>query len=146
MSPGGVCQDRGLVFLDHGPQVMAEEGDLGDVEGIPGVGLAVSAGGQQPGPGRQGGGHDDHVLARAGQLLGERAAQAAGAFDGEAALGPPTPSPATSPGIDLVTSIHEAVPAASFLEEPAKRLVEAWKIACSSGNRLLDFSPCTPML
>ncbi|MFK0047474.1 hypothetical protein ACIQU4_25845 [Streptomyces sp. NPDC090741] len=30
----------------------------------------------------------DHVLARGGELLGERAAQAAGAFDGETAFGP----------------------------------------------------------
>jgi Zn-dependent M28 family amino/carboxypeptidase len=82
---------------------MAEEDDLGDVEGVLRVGLAVTAGGQQPGPGREGGGHVDDVLAGGGQLLGERAAQAAGALDREAAVGSllaPARQLAEGPGVD----------------------------------------------
>ncbi|WP_240812606.1 hypothetical protein [Streptomyces sp. DASNCL29] len=96
-------QDRGLVFGLDGPQVVAEEGDLGDVAGVFRVGLAATAGGQQPGPGRQGGGHVHHLLACGGQLLGEGSAQAAGAFDGEAALGPllaPAHQLTEGPGVD----------------------------------------------
>jgi transposase len=81
-------QDRGLVLGVDAPQVVAEQGDLGDVAGIVGVSLAVAAGGQEPGPGRQGEGHIDHDLACGGRLLGEGSVQAAGAFDGEAAFGP----------------------------------------------------------
>ena len=81
-------EDGGLVLRSDLAQVLAEERDRGDVQGVGGVGLAVPAGGQQACARGQGGGDVHHVLACGGQLLGERAAQVAGAFDGEAALGP----------------------------------------------------------
>lgn len=100
-------QDRGLVFLNNGAQVMAKECDLSDVEGVPGIGLAVSAGGQQPGPSRQGGGHVDHVLARGDQLLGERVAQAAGTLDRETTVGP------------LLAPVHQLAEGSGVDDEPA---------------------------
>ncbi|MFB7510359.1 hypothetical protein [Streptomyces broussonetiae] len=42
---------------------------LGRVKSVCGVGLAVSAGGQETGPGRQGGRHANDILAHGGQLL-----------------------------------------------------------------------------
>ncbi|WP_413105601.1 hypothetical protein [Streptomyces sp. Inha503] len=72
-------QDRRLVLGLHDPQIMAEQGDLGDVARVVRVGLSVAAGGQEPGPGRQREGHVHHVLARGGQPPREGAAQAAGA-------------------------------------------------------------------
>lgn len=59
------------------------------VQGVGRIGLAVPAGGQEPGPGGEGGGHVHHVLAGGGRLLSEAAAETLGSFDGEAALGPP---------------------------------------------------------
>nr|WP_229866319.1 hypothetical protein [Streptomyces spinoverrucosus] len=96
-------KDRALVLGHDGPQIVPEQGDLSHVEGVGGVGLAVAAGGQQPGPGRQRGGHVHHVLARGSQLLGEGAAQTAGAFNREAAFGPllaPAQQLAEGAGVD----------------------------------------------
>jgi hypothetical protein len=63
--------------------------------------------GQQPGSGRQGGGHVDHVLTRGGQLLGERALQSVGAFDGESALG------------SLLAPAHRLAEGSGVYDEPA---------------------------
>nr|WSY52131.1 hypothetical protein OG999_19720 [Streptomyces sp. NBC_00886] len=86
---GQQSQDRRLVFRLDLAQVVPEEGHLGNVQGVGRIGLAVPAGGQEPGPGGEGGGHVHHVLAGGGQLLGEAAAESFGSLDGEAALGPP---------------------------------------------------------
>jgi hypothetical protein len=64
-------QDGGLVLGGHGAQPRAVQGDLGDAGRIGGVGLAATAGVQQPGPGRQGGRHVQDLLAGGGQLLGD---------------------------------------------------------------------------
>ncbi|WUO09235.1 hypothetical protein OG985_47550 [Streptomyces sp. NBC_00289] len=82
-------QDRRLVLRLHLAQVVPEEGDLRDVQGVGCIGLAVPAGGQEPGPGGKGGGHVHHMLAGGGQLLGEAAAESFGTLYGEAVLGPP---------------------------------------------------------
>ncbi|MEV8569633.1 hypothetical protein AB0436_29375 [Streptomyces sp. NPDC051322] len=59
------------------------------------------------GPGRQRRGPVHHVLARSSQLLGKGSAQAAGAFDGEAAVGP------------LLAPAHELAERARVDNEPA---------------------------
>jgi len=82
---GQQSQGRGLVHADHAPQIPWEQGDLDDVERVGGVGLAVAVGSQQACSGR---GDVDHVLARGGELLGERAAESAGALHDEPALRP----------------------------------------------------------
>ncbi|MFE4756753.1 hypothetical protein ACFRIB_42295 [Streptomyces mirabilis] len=43
---------------------MAKQSDLGNMKGVLGIGLPVSSGGQQPGPGRKGGGYVDYVARR----------------------------------------------------------------------------------
>ncbi|MEU1597894.1 hypothetical protein ABZ468_34920 [Streptomyces sp. NPDC005708] len=43
-------QNRGLVLGNDDPQVVAEQGDLGDVESVFRIGLAVAAGGRESGP------------------------------------------------------------------------------------------------
>lgn len=53
---GQQAKDRGLVLRLNGPQVLAEQSNLGDVQDVGWVGLAVAAGGQQASPRGQGGG------------------------------------------------------------------------------------------
>lgn len=65
-------QDGGLVLASDLAQVSAEEGDLRDVECVGRIGLAVPAGGEEPGPGRERRGHVHDVLAGGGLLLGAR--------------------------------------------------------------------------
>lgn len=88
VSLGQQSEDRGLVLRGDLAQVGSEKGDLSDVQRVGRVGLAVIAGRQETGPGRQGRGHIDKVLVRSGQLLGGRPPEPDDAFDGEATLGP----------------------------------------------------------
>jgi hypothetical protein len=81
-------QDGGLVFGGDDAQVGAVQGDLGDAERVGGVGLAAPAGGQQPGPDRQGRRHVDDVFTGRRQLLGDPSAETACALDREPALRP----------------------------------------------------------
>ncbi|MFD0297396.1 hypothetical protein [Streptomyces sp. NPDC127118] len=94
---------------------------LGDVEGVLGIGLAASAGVQRSGPGRKGGGHVDHVLARRGQLLGERAAQAAGTLDRETTLG------------SLLALAHQLAEGPSIDDEPALGYLMACDVDSDGG-------------
>ncbi|GAA2656019.1 hypothetical protein GCM10010400_11040 [Streptomyces aculeolatus] len=66
-------QDGGLAFGLDLAQVLPEESDLGNVQSVGLVGLAVPTRCQQPGPGGERGGHVHHLLAGGGQLLGEAA-------------------------------------------------------------------------
>jgi hypothetical protein len=65
---------------------------MGDAGGVGWVVLAGAAGIEQAGAGGKGGGHVNDVFAVGGQQLGDPAAEAVGAFNGEASLRP-TPSP-----------------------------------------------------
>jgi hypothetical protein len=85
---GQQAKDRGLVLGFNGPQVLAEQSNLGDVQGVGWVGLAVAAGGKQASPRGQGGGNVHNVFPCGGELLSKGSAQAAGTFHCEAALGP----------------------------------------------------------
>lgn len=101
----------------------------GDVEGVPDIGPAVSAGGRQPDPGRQGGGHIDHVLARGGQLLGERTPQAAGTLDRETTAGPlltPAHQPADDSGVDYEPALSHLVAGAVVVRDGLTIARSAW--------------------
>jgi hypothetical protein len=66
------------------------EGGLGDAGRIGGVGLAATAGVQQPGPGGQGGRHIQDLLAGDGQLLGDGPSQPVGTLHREPPHRPPS--------------------------------------------------------
>jgi len=83
-------QDGGLVLGRHDPQHRIVQGDLGDTGRIRGVGLAATAGVQQPGPGGQGGRHVQDLLADGGQLLSDGSSQPVGALDREPPHRPPS--------------------------------------------------------
>jgi hypothetical protein len=105
-------QDRGLVFAADLAQVWSKQCDLRHVKGVGGVGLAVSAGGEQPGTRRQRGGNVDDVLAAGGELLSNTAAQAAGSFYSKASLRPllaPGDQLPESPGVNREPALSDLV-------------------------------------
>jgi hypothetical protein len=82
-------QDHRLVFGgDDAQTAVLVQGDLGDGVRVVGVGLAASAGSQQPDAGGQGCRDVEHVLAGGGELLGDAAAETVRALDGELPLRP----------------------------------------------------------
>ena len=63
------------------------------------ISLAAVSRLEGPHPRREGRGHIDNVLARGDELLGQQLAQAAGALDAPAALGPLRPPKSTTPQV-----------------------------------------------
>ncbi len=76
-----------IIRADAG-EIGALSGDERDRAGVDAVGLAAVARLEGPHPRREGGGHVDDMLADGDELLGQQLAQAAGALDAPAALGP----------------------------------------------------------
>ena len=81
-------QHATVIIRGDAGKIGALSGDERDRAGVDAVGLAAVSRLEGPHPRREGRGHIDDVLAGGDELLGQQLAQAAGAFDAPAALGP----------------------------------------------------------
>ena len=81
-------QHATVIIRGDAGEIGALSGDERDGAGVDAVGLAAVSRLEGPHPRREGRGHIDDVLAGGDELLGQQLAQAAGALDAPAALGP----------------------------------------------------------
>ena len=81
-------QHATVIIRGDAGEIGALSGDERDRACVDAVGLAAVSRVEGPHPRREGRGHIDDMLARGDELLGQQLAQAAGALDAPAALGP----------------------------------------------------------